>query len=152
MGWHRWRRTGPQPQDIDRICRAHDMSSRLHNSYLSSKWNQLDGFVVLVSVLGVIFPDQRMLRALRAIRPLRIAVRIQQIKVILSALVRAFPAMLNVCIFCFSFWLVLAILGMEFFGGQFHSCHCDGEKMFYGMEVEWDTGSKVLFTEADCAE
>merc|ERR1719461_2242227 len=142
MGWHRWRRTGPQPQDIDRICRAHDMSSRLHNSYLSSKWNQLDGFVVLVSVLGVIFPDQKMLRALRAIRPLRIAVRIQQIKVILSALVRAVPSMMHVIIFCFSFWLVLAILGMGFFGGQFDTCVCDGEGLEYGDEI----GGVVLHT------
>merc|ERR1719461_696111 len=143
MGWHRWRRTGPQPQDIDRICRAHDMSSRLHNSYLSSKWNQLDGFVVLVSVLGVIFPDQRMLRALRAIRPLRIAVRIQQIKVILSALVRAVPAMLNVLIFCFSFWLVLAILGMGFFGAQFYTCVCDDEPHVYGDVVEFGEGASA---------
>jgi len=152
LGWHRWRRSPTMDAEIDRICRAHDMSNRMHNSYLSSKWNQLDAFVVFISVLGVIFPEQKMLRALRAIRPLRIAVRIKQIKVILSALVRAVPSMMHVIIFCFSFWLVLAILGMGFFGAQFSTCVCNDNPQNFNVpfDLEGFRDGIVLKTKSDC--
>jgi len=103
----------------------------------------------MISVLVLISPN-KVLQGLRGIRPLRIAVRIQPIKIILSALVRAVPAMLNVFIFCFSFWLVLAILGMNWFSGQFQSCFCDGEKYEYGKNYTNSNGAKVLYTQSDC--
>jgi len=154
--WHKWRNLKDVDPEIDKICRAHDMSNRCHNSYLSSKWNQLDAFVVFVSILGVLFPNNRMLRGVRGIRPLRIAVRIQAIKVILSALVRAVPAMLQVLVFCSSFWLVLAILGMNWFSGQFLSCFCDGEKKYAGEDFCYPNSSDVeictdpLFNKSQC--
>jgi len=79
------------------------MTDRMHNSYLSSKWNQLDAFVVIVSIFGVIMPSNTFFRGVRGIRPFRIVVHIKPIKVILSALVQAVPAMLQVIIFCSSF-------------------------------------------------
>merc|ERR1719233_1349653 len=144
MSWHKWNKLLKVEPHIDKICRSHDMTNRCHNSYLSSKWNQLDAFVVLVSVLGVLMPSNRMLRGVRGIRPLRIAVRIQAIKVILSALIRAVPAMLQVLVFCSSFWLVLAILGMEWFSGQFRSCFCNDEKMMYGDEYCPENGDDCI--------
>jgi len=150
--WHKWRMLTNVDPEIDKICRAYDMSNRCHNSYLSSKWNQLDAFVVLVSILGVLMPSNRMLRGVRGIRPLRIAVRIQAIKVILSALVRAVPAMVQVLVFCSSFWLVLAILGMNWFSGQFWSCWCDGEKKFAGDRYCDDDDCPLLFSKQNCAD
>jgi len=148
--WHKWSITGDVDADVDKICRTHDMSDRCNNSYFSSKWNQLDAFVVMISVLVLISPS-KVLQGLRGIRPLRIAVRIQPIKIILSALVRAVPAMLNVFIFCFSFWLVLAILGMNWFSGQFQSCFCDGEKLYYGND-DWATNATKLYTQEHCLQ
>merc|ERR1719193_1799998 len=150
--WHKWRNLTNVDPELDKICRSYDMSNRCHNSYLSSKWNQLDAFVVLVSILGVLMPSNRMLRGVRGIRPLRIAVRIQAIKVILSALVRAVPAMLQVLIFCSSFWLVLAILGVNWFAGKFSSCYCDGEKKEYEDVESWNGGEseRVLRYRWDC--
>jgi len=155
--WHKWRNLTNVDPEIDKICRSHDMSNRCHNSYLSSKWNQLDAFVVFVSILGVLMPNNRMLRGVRGIRPLRIAVRLQAIKVILSALVRAVPAMLQVLVFCSSFWLVLAILGMNWFSGQFESCFCIDGKKYAGQRQCWynnsDGGESCtdeLYSKADC--
>jgi len=145
FSWHKWRITGEVDANVDKLCRTHNLSDRCNNSYFSSKWNQLDAFVVMISVLVLISPS-KVLQGLRGIRPLRIAVRIQPIKIILSALVRAVPAMLNVFIFCFSFWLVLAILGMNWFSGQFQSCFCDGEKLGYGDKFE----NMSLYTQDDC--
>jgi hypothetical protein len=149
FSWHKWRITGDVDTEVDKICRTHNMSDRCNNSYFSSKWNQLDAFVVMISVLVLISPS-KVLQGLRGIRPLRIAVRIQPIKVILSALVRAVPAMLNVFIFCFSFWLVLAILGMNWFSGQFQSCFCDGEKYGYGDNFTINNEFITLETRDDC--
>merc|ERR1719193_2962890 len=59
--WHKWRNLTNVDPELDKICRSYDMSNRCHNSYLSSKWNQLDAFVVLVSILGVLMPSNRML-------------------------------------------------------------------------------------------
>jgi len=140
------------------------MSNRSHNAYMSSNWNRLDGFVVLVSVLGAFFPNLTMFRAFRAIRPLRIAVRIDQVKVVLGALVRAVPAMLNVMVFCFSFWFVLGILGTTFFMGQFRSCHCKEdyepgdqhtdpgayEKLYYGDTWGPEGEEREMKTREDC--
>jgi len=152
LSWHQWRYLIEVEQEVDKICRAHDMTNRTHNSYLSSKWNQLDAFVVIVSILGVLMPADRFIRGVRGIRPLRIAVRIEPIKVILSALVRAVPAMLQVLIFCSSFWLVLAILGVNWFAGKFSSCYCDGEKKEYEDVESWNGGEseRVLRYRWDC--
>merc|ERR1712045_73967 len=160
MGWSR----PLEDEDLDKVCRSWDMSNRSHNAYMSSNWNRLDGFVVVVSVLGAFFPNFTMFRAFRAIRPLRIAVRIDQVKVVLGALVRAVPAMLNVMVFCFSFWFVLGILGTTFFMGNFRSCHCNEdydpngppdpgsfEKYYYGDTVVGFEGNEItLKTRADC--
>jgi len=134
ISWHCWKSTSDLDAEVDKICRSHDLTNRCHNSYLSSKWNQLDAFVVFVSVLGFIAPDQKVIQGLRGIRPLRIAVRLEATKVILSSLIRACPAMVNVFIFCFSFWIVLAILGMDWFAGQFQTCACLDEKFGYAEE------------------
>jgi len=154
ISWHKWKMLLNVNEEIDKICRTHDMSNKAHNSYLSSKWNQLDAFVVLVSILGVLMPSNKMLRGVRGIRPLRIAVRIQPIKVILSALIRAVPGMLQVLVFCSSFWVVLAILGMEWFSGQFRSCFCQDEKMMYGDDYCPENGDPCITLKSleDCAE
>ena len=62
-------------------------------------------------MLGIIFDNLTMFRALRAIRPLRIAIRIQQVKIVLTALIKAIPGVISTIAFCLLFWFVFAVLG-----------------------------------------
>ena len=54
---------------------------RESSSYLRSGWNRLDGFVVMVSLLGIVFPSIRVFRSFRALRPLRLLVRSKHMQV-----------------------------------------------------------------------
>ena len=52
--------------------------SRL-NAYFADGWNQIDAFVVFVSVFSLALPSYKSLRAWRAIRPLRLAIRFEEV-------------------------------------------------------------------------
>jgi len=106
------------------------------DSYLRDSWNQLDCFVVFVSLLSFIdFDGGGILKAFRAVRPIRVIIRSKQVKVIVSSLWHAIPAITNVFLFCGLFWLIFGILGISFFGGKFHYCTDD---------------SAEILTRADC--
>ncbi len=92
------------------------------DSYMSDNWNRLDGFVVLVSVISLIFPSVKVLRALRAVRPIRVIIRSERVKVVVQSLWNAIPAIGNVVVFCGLFWLIFGILGVSLFGGRFWYC------------------------------
>ena len=80
-------------------------------------WDRLDCFVVVVGLISTLSKADSVgpFRALRAIRPLRIAVRIDQVKVVVSAVMRAMPGMINTTVFCLVFWFILAIIGNPLF-------------------------------------
>ena len=92
-------------------------------------WDRLDFLVVVVGVISLIDSSLTAFRALRAIRPLRIAIRVQQVKVVLSAIIRAFPGMMSAVMFCTLFWIILAVLGMKWFSGALYSCACEFEEV-----------------------
>ena len=61
------------------------------NSYLRDSWSQLDFFIVLTSLIDIMFEDielsfVRILRLLRTLRPLRFISRNKSLKLIVSAL------------------------------------------------------------------
>jgi hypothetical protein len=74
-------------------------------------WDRLDGAVVVIGLIGLLADSLTAFRALRAVRPLRIAIRIEQVKVVLSALIRTIPGMFHAICFCCLFWFILAVLG-----------------------------------------
>ena len=92
------------------------------NAYFRDSWNTLDAFVVLVSVVALFLPDVAVAKAFRALRPIRIVVRSESIRVIISSVYKALPAIGNVLLFCLLCWLIFGILGMNLFGGKFYSC------------------------------
>jgi hypothetical protein len=92
------------------------------NAYLKSWWNRLDAFVVLVAIFGLIFPSASVLRGLRAIRPIRIAIRIQQVRVVVKALNASMTNIANGLLFAFFMMFVLSIIGVRIFGGRLHRC------------------------------
>jgi hypothetical protein len=75
----------------------------------------------MCSILSLALPDVSVLRALRAIRPIRVIIRSDNIKVVVQALFHAIPAIGNVFVFCMLFWLIFGILGVNLFGRQ---CVC----------------------------
>ena len=62
--------------------------------------------VVFFTILALILPDVRSLRALSAVRPLRLAIRVPEIKVVVSTLVNAIRPAVFALVFClFLFFL-----------------------------------------------
>ena len=66
------------------------------------------------------------MRTLRALRPLRAMAKMEGMKVVIAALIGALPGIANVMAVCIIFWLIFAIIGVNFFMGQFQEC-VDGE-------------------------
>ena len=92
------------------------------NAYLKSWWNRLDFAIVIAAILGLILPEVGFLRGLRAVRPIRVAIRIPLIKVVVKALLHSAPNVLNAILFGVFIIIVLAIVGIHLFSGQFGRC------------------------------
>jgi len=63
------------------------------------------------------------LRAFRGLRPLRMISRNEGLKLVVSALLRALPALGNLVMVCSLFFLVFAIVGVNLFKGRLYSCN-----------------------------
>ena len=98
-------------------------------AYMYDSWNYLDIVVLVVSYLNMFGDPEgplKILRLLRAFRPLRMVNRIDGMKLVIMSLVEAGPALGNVCVLLFSVFLIFGILGLSLFMGKFHFC-TDGE-------------------------
>jgi len=104
--------TGPAP------------SNRLRQpqGYLRNGWNVVDFLAVVFAGLSLAFPDVAALRALRAVRPLRVVVRSPQIRIVLRALFAALPSIANVTALTVLLWTIYAILGVALFKGTLSEC------------------------------
>ena len=97
-------------------------------AYLHSPWNVLDFTIVLISILVRLadaVPELRPLRVLRVariLRPLRLVARNAGMKLIITSLFKAMPAVSNVFGVILAIQLVFAILGMQLFMGTLASC------------------------------
>ncbi|ESO94539.1 hypothetical protein LOTGIDRAFT_118343 [Lottia gigantea] len=98
--------------------------------YFTNFWTLLDFLIVCISVASLIAESLgisnltafRSLRTLRALRPLRAISRLQSMRIVVNALMRAIPAIFNVFIVCMVFWLIFSIMGVQFFAGKFYKC------------------------------
>mmetsp|Transcript_29707 Transcript_29707/g.77007 ORF Transcript_29707/g.77007 Transcript_29707/m.77007 type:complete len:1190 (-) Transcript_29707:1393-4962(-) len=99
-------------------------------SYLRSGWNQIDLFVVAISivVLAIDASDVETftwlgaLRALRALRVLKVAARHQGVQVVLEALRRLLPALVDVLWVGLLFYYIFAVLAVALLSGKMHYC------------------------------
>ncbi|ODN01760.1 Sodium channel protein 60E, partial [Orchesella cincta] len=100
-------------------------------------WMLLDFIVVVVGVFSLIMDlvigldttssshyltDLKVIRTLRALRPLRAISRYHGMRIVVNSLIQAIPAIFNVFCVCLVFWLVFAIMGVQFFKGRFFRC------------------------------
>lgn len=103
-------------------------------AYFRDYWNVLDGLIVIVSIMNLFVNANlrafKALRALRALRPLRVVRRLEGLKVVVNAIIKAFPECVNVAIVAFLFYMIFGILGVNMFGGKFYSCSDDSRNCF----------------------
>lgn len=90
--------------------------------YLRNGWNRLDFVVVLFGLLSFAAPGLTIVRALRALRPLRVAVRSESIRVVVNALLYAIPNVANVFALAGVSWLIFAIMAVNLVGGALFQC------------------------------
>ena len=97
-------------------------------SYLRNSWNILDFIVVVISIISTFSSSNsdlkalRSLRALRGLRPLRVINRAPGLKVVVNTMFASFPDVVNVFAFCFIFFLIFAIFGVNSLKGNMRSC------------------------------
>ena len=102
------------------------------NAYLRNSWNRLDFFIILVSyieILLAIFGGTavnisflRAFRALRALRPLRMVSHNERMKKVVTSVIEAMPAIINVMLITVLFYIIFGILGIIFFNGIMFYC------------------------------
>jgi hypothetical protein len=98
-------------------------------TYITNPWNTLDFCIVCISWAGLCGGEaggMRALRTLRTLRPLRAISRNPGLKVVVLALFRSMPAVVNVLAICLFFFLMFAIVGVNYLKGAFYSCQGDG--------------------------
>lgn len=100
------------------------------DAYLRNSWNILDFLIVVVSILSRLGDGNeslkalRTLRTLRALRPLRVISRNEGMKLVVNALLRAVPSIINVMFVCLLFFIIFGVVGVNYFKGGFS--HCTG--------------------------
>nr|CCA18882.1 similar to sodium channel putative [Albugo laibachii Nc14] len=92
---------------------------RSKGAYLRDAWNVLDFVVVLMSLIGILpsIPNVSAIRTIRVLRPLRSLSMIPGMRRLISALLKALPALANVVILQLFVFLIFGILGIQLFGG-----------------------------------
>ncbi|XP_030634877.1 voltage-dependent T-type calcium channel subunit alpha-1H [Chanos chanos] len=105
------------------------------DTYLKSSWNVLDGLLVFVSLVDILFSLAssggnrilgilRVLRLLRTLRPLRVISRAPGLKLVVETLITSLRPIGNIVLICCAFFIVFGILGVQLFKGKFY--HCEG--------------------------
>ncbi|XP_075999196.1 voltage-dependent T-type calcium channel subunit alpha-1H-like [Genypterus blacodes] len=104
-----------------------------NQTYLKSTWNVLDGLLVFVSLVDVLFSLAytggnrilgilRVLRLLRTLRPLRVISRAPGLKLVVETLITSLRPIGNIVLICCAFFIVFGILGVQLFKGKFYQC------------------------------
>ena len=82
------------------------------------------------------------LRAIRALRPLRMISRNEGLRLVVNSLFSSVPAMTNVLLVCLILLLIFAIMGVNFFKGRFYSCQGLTQSQLQNVDTSNDCISK----------
>eukprot|EP00037_Helgoeca_nana_P027704 m.318938 g.318938 ORF g.318938 m.318938 type:complete len:1628 (+) comp27580_c0_seq1:447-5330(+) len=128
-------------------------------AYFRDKWNILDGFVVIASLLTYALESNnsiKVLRTLRVIRPLRMIKRAKGLQHVVGCMIVTVYTIGNVFIITILLIFIFAVMGVQLFKGSFGSCNdgtiryeaeCVGTFLEYAVdqpggvlsEREWST-------------
>lgn len=107
-------------------------------SYFADSWNSLDFAIVNLSLVSLIagsdIPGYRVLRSMKAIRPLRLLRRIEGMRVVVNCLIDIMPDVSYAVLIYFIFMLIFAIFYVSYFKGQGRGC--TGKIFFNAVRVE----------------
>jgi hypothetical protein len=126
------------------------------HAYWRDGWNILDGIVVMVSVTdlaaaGTSIGPLKTMRVIRALRPLRMISRNQNLRLVVNTVFHSVPELLNLCIVGALFFLIFGLFALEKFKGR--SMRCAGtfeasvpDLQDYFEPVDWplDTTGIIL--------
>ncbi|XP_062387590.1 sodium channel protein type 4 subunit alpha B-like isoform X2 [Sardina pilchardus] len=127
--------------------------------YFTNGWCWLDFLIVDASIIRLMahvlgYSELGALTTLKALRPLRVLSRFQEMRVVVNVLVGSMPSIFSVLLVCLIFWLIFSIMGVNLFAGKFHYClNATSDQMLtiddvnnrsecyalmeYGFDVEW---------------
>jgi hypothetical protein len=115
-----------------------------HGAYLRDGWNQLDFSVVVLTTIDVMlrycescgskFSWVKVFRVARVMRPLRVASKFDNIRVIVDALLGAMGGVVAVLALAAFLFLVFGVLGLNMFAGKFWACREEGFETFNRTE------------------
>ncbi|KAL1439031.1 hypothetical protein MTO96_047497 [Rhipicephalus appendiculatus] len=99
------------------------------HAYFSSGWHLLDFIVQSTSllyevfdVIGVQGSVINVLRATRALRPVRIVSLLPGMKLLVDALASSVPSIGNVLVVCAFIWIIFGVVGVSVFAGRLWHC------------------------------
>ncbi|KAL3231877.1 hypothetical protein MRX96_023145 [Rhipicephalus microplus] len=99
------------------------------HAYFSSGWHLLDFIVQSTSllyevfdVIGVQGSVINVLRATRALRPVRIVSLLPGMKLLVDALASSVPSIGNVLVVCAFIWIIFGVVGVSVFAGRLRHC------------------------------
>ena len=92
--------------------------------YFSDNWNRMDGTLVIVALVDTIvspfvgkkskiFGMLRLLRLIRALKPLRVIHRAPGLKLVVQSLLVSLKPIGNIVLICCTFFLIFGILGVQ---------------------------------------
>ncbi|XP_050718751.1 voltage-dependent T-type calcium channel subunit alpha-1G-like isoform X6 [Eriocheir sinensis] len=109
--------------------------------YFQDRWNQLDVFIVILSVVGIVLEEMkseiipinptiiRVMRVLRIARVLKLLKMAKGIRALLDTVMQALPQVGNLGLLFFLLFFIFAALGVELFG----RLECDEEYPCQGL-------------------
>jgi len=119
-------------------------------SYLRDEWNTLDFFIVCSSVVdmamtNVEVPIVKVMRILRALRPLRFITHNVAMRLLVNALIKSLGGIFNVLFVVLVVYLLFAILAGSFYRGKFFYCSIDPYILHYRPQCEIAGGKWLIF-------
>lgn len=88
------------------------------NAYVSDAWNRMDGTIAIIGMLDLLpFMDTAVVKAFRAVRPLRAVNRFPELRVLIKLLLNTLPMLASVALLCFFIFFVFGILAVQLWKG-----------------------------------
>ena len=110
------------------------------NSYLRDHWNKLDFIIVICSFIDV-FVDSidlsfvKILRLLRALRPLRLISQNKSMRLLVTTLINSAGGILGVGIVIILTMIMFGILGVNLMSGKLYYCAYDDDIYKYNRQT-----------------
>ena len=109
-------------------------------SYLRNPWFCLDFFIVMTSIVDLIFKDfeseyLKILLLLRTFRPLRFLSHYKNLRIVVLALLESIGGLINVMIVILMIWIMFGILGISLLKDKMSYCNLNNRPNYYGINI-----------------